>query len=339
MKYSDFIGNKDIVHFIKTAVNMDRVAHAYILTGPKLSGKNTLAKIFAKTVMCSELNEQQEFCGKCRSCIQIEGNNNPDVKILVQEKENSIGIDEIRLQINNDVIIKPYANDRKIYIVPNADKMTEQAQNVLLKTIEEPPKYVVIFLLVENEKKLIPTILSRCVNLYIKSVKDVDIIDYILRNDEIDQYDAKIAVAFAQGNVGKAKELIDSDEFKQIRINIVKILENIQKTKIIDINTLILSLIGDKKNSKSKAELNEILDLFTIWFRDVLVYKCTSKTNKIIFMENINSIKEYAKIYEYSAIERVINHIDYVKKGLAVNVTEEALFEGLLLKIKENIND
>ena len=90
---------------------------------------------------------------------------------MTHEEPNSISVDDIRTQVNNDILIKPYSSKYKIYIIPEADKMTVQAQNALLKTIEEPPSYAVIFLLTENAEVLLPTIRSRCVMLKLRISK------------------------------------------------------------------------------------------------------------------------------------------------------------------------
>ena len=123
-------------------------------------------------------------------------------------------MDDIRRQINGDVAIKPYSGPKKIYIVSEGEKMTVQAQNALLKTLEEPPEYAVILILTDNVNTLLPTILSRCVVLNMKPVRDAQIKEYLMENMGIPDYKADICVAFARGNVGKARLLANSEEFR-----------------------------------------------------------------------------------------------------------------------------
>lgn len=113
-----------------------------------------LANLFAMTLLCE--TRDNEPCGKCHSCKQAESGNHPDIIRVTHEKPNSISVDDIRTQVNNTVDIKPYQGPYKVYIIPQADMMTPQAQNAILKTIEEPPSYAVFLLLTENAETLLP---------------------------------------------------------------------------------------------------------------------------------------------------------------------------------------
>lgn len=139
------------------------MSHAYIINGEKGSGKKLLAGIFAQTLQCQE--KGTEPCMHCQSCLQAQSMNQPDIIRVTHEKPNTISVEDIRGQLNGDIQIKPYSSPYKIYIVDEAEKLSPQAQNALLKTIEEPPAYAVILLLTANTGMLLPTILSRCVVL------------------------------------------------------------------------------------------------------------------------------------------------------------------------------
>lgn len=170
--FKDVVGHKDIIRYIEQAVKEEKVSHAYILNGEKGSGKKLLANLFAMSLQCQNLQEDGDACGECQSCKQAAHGNQPDIKIISHEKPGSISVDEIREQINQDIVIKPYSSKHKVYIMPDADLMTVQAQNALLKTLEEPPQYAVILLLTENAEVLLPTIRSRCVMLKLRNIKD-----------------------------------------------------------------------------------------------------------------------------------------------------------------------
>ena len=138
--FSDVLGHEQTILHMKHAVQMNKVSHAYIISGEKGSGRRLLAGIFAQTLQCEK--KGTEPCMECRSCRQAINLNQPDIIRLVHEKKTgTIGVEEIRTQINGDILIKPYSSPYKIYIVEDAEKMTIQAQNALLKTIEEPPVY------------------------------------------------------------------------------------------------------------------------------------------------------------------------------------------------------
>ena len=176
--FKDIVGHKDIIRYIQSAVQEDKVSHAYIINGERGSGKKILAELFAATLLCEA--KGSDLCNVCHSCKQAESGNHPDIIRVQHEKPNTISVEDIRTQVNNDVLIKPYQGPYKIYIIAEADLMTAQAQNALLKTIEEPPEYAVFFLLTENAESLLPTITSRCVMLKLRYIKDSLIKKYLM---------------------------------------------------------------------------------------------------------------------------------------------------------------
>ena len=206
-KFADIIGQEQIKEHLQNALKTNKVYHAYILNGEKNSGKEFIAKIFASALQCEKTGislGMAEPCGECHSCIQMAGKNQPDVIYVTHEKPGSIGVEDIRSQINGDVAIKPYSSPRKVYIINEGEKMTVQAQNALLKTLEEPPEYTVILILTTNMESLLPTILSRCVALNMKPVRDSQVKKFLMETMRIPDYKADICVAFARGDVGKA---------------------------------------------------------------------------------------------------------------------------------------
>ena len=172
------LGHEEILKHLQNAAAMEQVSHSYIFAGEKGSGKKLLAKLFAMTLQCEE--HGKEPCLHCSSCKKAMNRNHPDIIYINHEKPASIGIEDIREQLIGDVAINPYKGPYKIYIVDEAEKLTVQAQNALLKTIEEPPAYAVILLLVNNEGALLPTISSRCVTLNFKPVRDEVIKKYLI---------------------------------------------------------------------------------------------------------------------------------------------------------------
>ena len=177
--FKAILGHEQIIEHLQNAVTMDKVSHAYIINGPDKSGKMMLAEAFAQTLECEKLEDvvknaaqpsDVEPCMECHSCKQAMTKNQPDIIYVRHEKPNTISVDDIRTQVNNDIVIKPYSSRYKIYMIDEAEKMNEQAQNALLKTIEEPPAYAILILLTTNAAAFLPTILSRCVTLNIKAV-------------------------------------------------------------------------------------------------------------------------------------------------------------------------
>ena len=144
-EFRDIIGQEQLKEHLQGAIERNKVSHAYIINGERNSGKEFIAKVFAMALECTD-RKDGEPCQVCHSCKQALSGNHPDIIFVSHEKPNVIGVDDIRNQINGDVAIKPYSSPKKIYIMNEGEKMTVQAQNALLKTLEEPPEYAVIIL-------------------------------------------------------------------------------------------------------------------------------------------------------------------------------------------------
>ena len=326
--FKDVVGHKDIINYIRSAVTENKVSHAYILNGERGSGKKMLASLFATTLLCEK--QGPDPCNECHSCRQAESGNHPDIIRVTHEKPNTISVDDIRRQVNEDIQIKPYQGPYKIYIIAEADLMTVQAQNALLKTIEEPPAYAVIFLLTENAEALLPTITSRCVMLKLRNIRDTLIRKYLMETMHVPDYKADMCTAFAQGNMGRAIMLASSDHFNEIREEAVQLLKYINEMDISEVTKAI------KKIGTYKLEINDYLDIIMIWYRDVLLYKATKDMDKVVFKDQISYIQERAKKSSYEGIELILESLEKAKTRLKANVNFDLVMELLLLTIKEN---
>ncbi|MDO4313021.1 MAG: DNA polymerase III subunit delta' [Eubacteriales bacterium] len=326
--FKDVVGHKNIIDYIKNAVQEDKVSHAYILNGARGSGKKMLAALFAETLLCEEQGPAP--CNKCHSCRQVDGGNHPDLIRVQHEKPNTISVEDIRTQVNNDIKIKPYQGPYKIYIIAEADLMTPQAQNALLKTIEEPPEYAVIFLLTENAEMLLPTITSRCVMLKLRNIRDTLIKKYLMEKMEVPDYKADMCTAFAQGNMGRAILLANSEHFNEIREEAVQLLKYIHEMELSEIVKAV------KRINAYKLEVNDYLDIIMIWYRDVLLYKATKEVEKVVFKDQISSIQEVARKSSYEGIELILESLEKAKARLRANVNFDLVMELLILTIKEN---
>lgn len=326
--FKDVVGHRDIINYIKNAVKMDQVSHAYIMNGERGAGKKLLAYLFAMTLLCEEGGE--EPCNTCHSCRQAETGNHPDIIRVTHEKPNSISVDDIREQVNNTIMIKPYQGPYKVYIIDHADLMTPQAQNALLKTIEEPPQYAVIMLLTENAEALLPTINSRCVMLRLRYIKDKLIKKYLMESLKVPDYKADLCTAFAQGNMGHAIMLANSEHFNEIREAAVHLLRHVHDMELSEIVEAVNSVTA------FKLEITDYLDIIAVWYRDVLLYKATRDMDTVVFKDQIDDIREQARKSSYEGIQLIISSLDKAKMRLKANVNFELVMELLFLTMKEN---
>lgn len=325
--FKDIVGQEQLKEHLENVISTGKVSHAYIISGERFAGKEFIAKIFAMALQCE--SEGEKPCQECHSCKQALSDNQPDIIRVIHEKPGSIGVDDIRAQINGDIAIKPYSSSRKIYIINEAEKMTVQAQNALLKTLEEPPAYAVILLLTTNVNAFLPTILSRCVVLNMKPVADEKVKRYLMEELQVPDYKADVCVAFARGNVGKAKQLASSEDFEKVKEEALSLLKYVQD---MDVTEMIAAV---RKISEYKLEVNDYLDILCIWYRDVLLFKATGDANHLIFREELSNIRRVAGRTSYEGIEKVIRSLEKAKARLDANVNFELAMELLLMDMKE----
>lgn len=326
--FHDIIGHERIKEHFQKAIEYNKISHAYILAGEEGMGRKTIAKAFAMTLLCERSN--REPCLECHSCKQVLSGNHPDVLWVSHEKPNSIGVDDIRLQINDTIFIKPYSSAYKIYIVDEAEKMTVQAQNALLKTIEEPPAYVIIILLTTNQESFLPTILSRCIQLKLKPLKNDVVGGYLMETMGVKESQADVYAAFARGNLGKAIHLASSDEFQLMYRQVLNLLKNLKE---MDISMLLDSI---KRLQEDHLDLNECLDFVQLWYRDILMFKVTRDMNLLVFKDEYTTVSNICQKSSYEGLEAILNAIEKAKVRLKANVNTELALELMLLTMKEN---
>ena len=327
--YSDIIGHEDIVKHFKSSIELGKISHAYILNGEKGSGKKTLAAVVAKSLQCE--SGEADPCGTCKSCLQAESGNQPDIIWVTHEKPNVISVDEIRTQILNDIELKPYSSRYKIYIVPDAQLMNTQAQNAILKTLEEPPEYAIIMLLTNNVDKFLPTIISRCIVLNFRPVEPLHMVDYLVNQIGIDREKARFCTDFAQGNLGKAVRLAISPDYNEIKEDSLRLLRRIQD---MDMDEIIQAV---RNMGKYKLDITDYIDIMTKWFRDLLMVKISNSPNKLIFKDEFSVMKKQASHVSYEGLEEILQALDKLKIRLEANVNFDIAMELMLLTMKENL--
>lgn len=267
---------------------------------------------------------------QCHACKQVLSGNHPDLIYVTHEKPASIGVNDIREQINDTIQVRPYSSYYKIYIMDEAEKMTVQAQNALLKTIEEPPAYAVILLLTTNQDAFLPTILSRCVQLKLKPLKDSVVKEYLIQSLGENESEADIYAAFARGNLGKAIHLAQSEEFWVMYREMLHLLKHIKDTDISELLDYI------RKVKEENLDIRECLDFMQMWYRDILMYKTTKDINLLIFRDEFSAVKSVSTTSGYDGLEKILEAIDKARIRLDANVNTELVMELMLLTMKEN---
>ena len=323
---SEFIlGNEKVRNHLKESIIKNTVSHAYILAGDKGIGKEKIAREFAMRLICEN---NHIGCGRCPSCRQFLANAYPDFFYMDAESKESIGIDRIRENVVSDVAIRPYHGKYKIYVIDEADKMTVGAQNALLKTIEEPPEYVVILLLVRNMSLLLETIRSRCLKLLLSPVSNDRIKGWLCESGVSDEI-AGVLASYSNGAPGVAKGMAESEDFASIYEKNVEFLKNISEVGINEI----LNFIEELK--KRTGGFKDFINFLRLWYRDICIIKLTKKKENLIFIREESIIFRLSREYTLQKINSIIDLIDETEIRLNSNVSGDTVMELLFIGLRK----
>ncbi len=289
--FENVIGNKQIKDTLEKAISQNKTSHSYLFIGIQGIGKKMLAIEFAKMLLC--INDIKP-CNKCKSCIEFDTNNNPDFS-YIEPDGNSIKIEQIR-DLQKKIQEKPIISERKIYIINDADLMTQEAQNCLLKTLEEPPEFATIILIGANETAFLPTIKSRCTILHFNKIDNEDIKKYLLENYNINNISENMLEVF-QGSIGKALKLKDKqEEYQKIEL----IVQQIKQNDLVDL------INKSEILYQSKEEIEELLEYLNI----ILLRKAKQEylyTNCIKIVENTKKRLKQNANYDMSIDNMLFN--------------------------------
>lgn len=281
--FSDIIGNDKLKKELIYSVEINKTSHSYLFIGTEGIGKKLIAEEFAKMLLAVKDTE-----------------NSPDFSII-EPDGNSIKIEQIR-EFQKKVSEKPIISNKKVYIINDSDKMTVEAQNCLLKTLEEPPEFVTIILIGSNENSFLSTIKSRCMILHFEKISDEQIQKYLQDNHQT-EINSKIMLEACQGSIGKALEIKDKQELYQNTEQVVNSLERKDKIDILNMSDFIY---------KSKDDKLEILNYMNVLF--------------------INLAKINSKYADCIAI------VEESKRRLQSNANYDMCIDNLLLSLWENVN-
>ena len=324
--FSEIVGHEQIKEHMQAAIRDKKPFHAYLFQGEEGVGKEALARTFAAGLQCQSESTDKP-CKECVSCRQMESGNQPDVIWVTREKA-SLGVDEIREQLCNTMDIKPFSSPYKIYLVPEAEKMTEAAQKALLKTIEEPPEYGIVILMTSNISALLPTIQSRCLTMEFRPLSTAVVESYVKEHCQVPDYQARASAAFAQGNLGKAMRYAKSEDFIERKDHIISLLRHVEQMDLSEMLAVIKDL-GTRKD-----EVRDYIDLMVLWYRDVLLFKATKDINQLLFQDEASYISREASHRSYEKIEEILQAFEKAKVRLRANVNFDITMELMLLALK-----
>jgi DNA polymerase-3 subunit delta' len=325
MQFDNTAGQDRIKDYLTNSVKKDNLTHGYIFEGPSNIGKLEMAKTFAQLILCRNSNTKP--CEKCGSCIKANTDNHPDIHILKLD-ESSIkrkNIDEI----HQAVYMKPYESSKKIFIIDEAHKMTPQASNTFLKTLEEPPEDTIIILLTISRDLLLDTITSRCKVIEFDKISKKEIINKLKDKYGLSDQEAEITAGYSKGNLYKAFKIHEGeDKILEYREKVAEIIDGIfekGKTEIYE---------HEKYFNDNKENIDEIVDVFMIWFRDVLFVK-EDISDMIVNTDKLELLKKHSKGKNSIKISQLQDDFQETYDDFNRNVNYNLIIENMLSKIQE----
>ncbi len=320
------IGHDAVLKHIRSAVSAGRVSHAYLVEGAEGAGKKTLAGQFAMALLC-KAPENGEPCGRCDSCRVFLSGNHPDMHYIRPGEKGTLPVQRIREELVQDMEILPYYAGRKIYIVERAHLMNAQAQNALLKTIEEPPAYGVILLLAESVQSFLPTVRSRCVLLRLLPLPEEKVRKILTGRYGVEESTARACAALCGGSVGQALRLAGSEDFIRLRERWMEWLSGLARQETWEV------LARAKALEEDKAVIEDVLRMMQIWFRDLIILRETGSLSGCVCRDLDAKLESSANLYEIPELYRKIEVLEDAKKKLSHNVNYGLWSDWLLVEL------
>jgi len=294
LSFKNIIGNDKIKTFLNKTIEENHILHSYLFTGIDGIGKTLFAREYARKLLCLEQEETED----CLSCIKWNSENHPDF-YQIEPEGNNIKIEQIR-NMQEKIAEKPITSKRKVYLIIDSDAMTKEAQNCLLKTLEEPPEYATIILTTANESKLLNTIKSRCMKVSFEGIANDTMAQYSKENWDIEpSYEILKA---SEGSLGK---IIRLQEQKEIYEQIEILLNNMSKQDLIATTEKAEILY------KEKEHIQEILEYIVV---------------------SLYHTKERKKL-------NAIQYVEETKKRILANSNYDMCIDYLVMKLWEEINE
>ena len=337
--FNSFIGNETVKERLYRTIQSGRASHAYLLEGRAGSGKKTLAYHITAALNCENTSDTVP-CGSCLTCRKIYRGISPDVVYTsLDKKAKSIGVEKIR-QMLEHVQVAPNDLQMKVYIIDHAHKLTEQAQNTLLKLMEEPPGRALFLLLCENSSMLLPTVRSRTQQLRMELFSDETLYEYVMENEPLAESLQRTAperlmllLRLSNGTIGSAKRYLSYTEDKleaDPQFSSYQMTEETLKILCGDMHagggrsvSLILAL---SERIRDRDQAGAYLDKLAAMARDILCVK-KGLRRKLLFFLNEEDAEQAALHFTEAGISGLLTSVIQSKQSLSANPNLQILLQ------------
>lgn len=309
--HNDFIGFDRIIEGFNKRAYKNNLSHAHLIIGPEGIGKSLIAKKFAMSILGKTVDKDY---------VDI---------INYKPQKASFGVEEVR-GIIEEVNKKPFEGDKKVIIIYQGSRLTKQAQNALLKTVEEPPKGVYIIILSESLELMLDTIKSRSQIYKLTPLNREEILRFINKIGEQDNEKTLVAISYAEGVPGRVLKILRDKDLTNLRDLIVELFKDINKGDGEKV------LAYDNKFSKYKGDKEEVINIIALFIRDILVYKELEHKNMIVNLDKFNEINELTSLFSYKKLNSMLEYINEARTNLLNNVSYSITISMLLIGFLED---
>lgn len=326
MTFQDLIGQEQVKQLLIESIQTGRIGHAYMFCGPEGIGRKTMAECFAGALLCSSGGVVP--CGQCQGCVLLKSGTNPDViHIRKQEGKASVGVEEVRL-VQEEISTAPQFGKYKVLIFENAEKMTVQAQNALLKTLEEPPPYIVMILISSNNSQILDTVKSRSVKVDFKRYTNSEIMEAYKRKSS-ESTDSRLLCEYADGIIGRALSMAGSDEYGKICDRIVDGLKELSGGSG--------RALCNFQNLFAEYSEKKELFFFTLYsiLRDISVAAAYGRKTALQNAQTVDKIYAISDCVGYHKAVKCLEQVNKSWRMAGQNVNYKLMADALSIRIQE----
>lgn len=324
--WNDMVDSQPVAtKMMKHAIERNRIAHAYLYHGQKGTGKKAIARLLAKSIFCTN-KQNGEPCHTCKNCVRITSGNHPDVHLITPDGASIKKVQILHLQ--KEFTYTGLESNQKVYIIDDADKMTVNAANRLLKFLEEPSKETTAILLTENIHSMIDTIRSRCQIIAFQPLNQQRI-QMLLEQEGISEVNARLFAALTD-NIDDAKDLDQDEWFAQARNLVVQLIELLQ------VNKEEVLLFVQKQwipHFSNREQIQLGLDLLVLWYKDIM-YLLVGEEQRLVFLAYKEKVEKSAMYWSKYDTTEILYAMMEAKKHIEQNIHPTLMMEQLTLRMQ-----
>ncbi len=329
MVFDDIIGQQKVKEQLLDLFHTDKVGHAYLFYGPEGVGRRMTAERFASLVMCMNADSSGRVCGTCPCCILQKNGTNPDLVYTAEEAGKSlIGIETVR-NLQEDMLTAPLYSKKKVYLLDHSERLTAQAQNALLKTLEEPPPYVLLILLCSNISLLLETIRSRLIRLdFVRNSSD-EVLKAFHDRYPGEVVDERFLCSYADGLIGRALSLRQDGGLEELRDTLIGLLQELSHGGQPARKRLMEQL------ERNQEQLEFVFYCMMAYYRDVMLSVRQGRNVPLHFEEKRQMILEAGQMIGYYGAARCLHTVEETWQLLDRNVNFKLAMERMLICLQE----